>query len=215
MSYLDVRDVSKTIRHDTVLSHVSFSVDRGQVVGLEGRNGSGKTMAMRVVCGLVRPSEGEVEVGGRLLWTNASFPESVGLLIEAPALLDLYPAMDNLRMLASIKGVAGEEDLRRAIERVGLLPDDHRRVGKYSLGMRQKLGIAMAIMEAPDLLVLDEPTNALDEESRGRLAGIIGEERDRGAAVLLSSHDPDFLSGVCDATYHMDVGEMRPSGGQR
>ena len=90
---------------------------------------------MRVVCGLVRPSEGEVEVGGRLLWTNASFPESVGLLIEAPALLDLYPAMDNLRMLASIKGVAGEEDLRRAIERVGLLPDDHRRVGKYSLGM--------------------------------------------------------------------------------
>lgn len=188
---------------------MSFSVDRGEVVGLEGRNGSGKTMAMRVVLGLVRPNEGEVEVAGRMLWRDASFPPSVGLLVESPALLGAYSAIENLRLLASIKGSASETDLRGALARVGLDPDDGKRVRKYSLGMRQRLGIAMALMEAPELLVLDEPTNALDEEGQGELVRIVREECSRGSAILLSSHDADFLVSTCDRVHHMESGRMK------
>lgn len=209
MSYLDVRGVSKQIGPEQVLDGVSFAVEKGEVVGLEGKNGSGKTMAMRVVCGLVRPDAGEVEVAGSVLWRDASFPPSVGLLIEEPALLGGYSALDNLRLLALIKGVATEDDLRCAIERVGLDPDNRKRARKYSLGMKQRLGIAMALMEAPDLLVLDEPTNALDEKGQEMLAKIVCEERDRGAAILLSSHDADFLSAVCGRIYHMASGRVK------
>ncbi len=209
MSYLDVCRIGKAIGPERVLDDVSFSVGRGEVVGLEGRNGSGKTMAMRVVLGLVRPDEGRVVVGGRTLWQDASFPPSVGLLIEAPALMGTCSALENLRLLASIKGVASDDDLRRAIERVGLSPDERKWVRKYSLGMRQRLGLAMALMEAPELLVLDEPTNALDERAQETLVGIVAEERARGAAVLLSSHDADFLRATCDRVYHMGSGRVR------
>lgn len=209
MSYLDVRGICKTIGPEQVLEDVSFSVGRGEVVGLEGKNGSGKTMAMRVVLGLVRPDEGKIVVGGKTLWEDVSFPPSVGLLIEAPALMGTCSALENLRLLASIRGVASEADLRRAIERVGLAPDERKWVRKYSLGMRQRLGLAMALMEAPELLVLDEPTNALDERAQEMLVGIVGEERERGAAVLLSSHDDEFLSAVCDRIYHMSSGRVR------
>lgn len=215
MSYLDVRDIGKTIGPERVLDHVSFSVERGEVVGLEGKNGSGKTMAMRVVLGLVRPDEGEVEVAGEVLWRDASFPPSVGLLIEEPALLGTYSALSNLRFLAAIRGVAHDEDLRRALERVGLDPDDKKRVRKYSLGMKQRLGIAMALMEAPDLLVLDEPTNALDERACEGLVRIIDEERSRGAAILLSSHDADFLKATCDRVCHMESGRIKETGETR
>lgn len=209
MSYLDVRGICKTIGPEQVLEDVSFSVGRGEVVGLEGKNGSGKTMAMRVALGLVRPDEGRIVVGGKTLWEDVSFPPSVGLLIEAPALMGTCSALENLRLLASIKGIASEADLRRAIERVGLAPDERKWVRKYSLGMRQRLGLAMALMEAPELLVLDEPTNALDERAQEMLVGIVGEERERGAAVLLSSHDAEFLSAVCDRIYHMSSGRVR------
>ena len=208
MSYLELRNVTKVIGPETVLDAVSFEVLRGQVVGLEGRNGSGKTMAMRVACGLIRPTEGVAVVDGKALWEEISFPPSVGLLIEAPALLGSYSARKNLELLASIRGVATAQDITRSLERVGLDPRDRRHVRKYSLGMKQRAGIAMALMEAPDLLVLDEPTNALDEGSRSELARIISEERGRGAAVLLSSHDSDFLRDTCDVIYHMELGRV-------
>lgn len=208
MSYLELRNVTKVIGPETVLDAVSFEVSRGQVVGLEGRNGSGKTMAMRMVCGLIRPTEGAAIVDGKALWQDASFPPSVGLLIEAPALLDSYSAQKNLELLASIRGVASTQDITRSLKRVGLDPHDRRHVRKYSLGMKQRAGIAMALMEAPDLLVLDEPTNALDEGAKAELAQIISEERVRGAAVLLSSHHSDFLRGTCDVIYHMEFGRV-------
>lgn len=211
MSYLEIHDVSKRMGPDLVLDGVGFSVERGQVVGLEGENGSGKTMAMRVALGLVRPSEGWVEVAGLRLWRDASFPPSVGLLIEGPALLGGYTALENLRMLASIRGVAGEGELRGALERVGLNPDDRRPCRAYSLGMRQRAGLALALMEAPELLVLDEPTNALDEESVAGLVTVLREERERGAAVLVSSHDADFLGAVCDEQVHLRLGRVVPS----
>lgn len=208
MSYLELRRVTKVMGPETVLDSVSFEVLRGQVVGLEGRNGSGKTMAMRVACGLIRPTEGVAVVDGKTLWQDASFPPSVGLLIEAPALLESYSARKNLELLASIRGVASAQDITRSLERVGLDPSDRRHVRKYSLGMKQRAGIAMALMEAPDLLVLDEPTNALDEGAKAGLAQIISEERARGAAVLLSSHDAEFLRGTCDSIYHMELGRV-------
>lgn len=210
MSYLEMHDVSKRMGPDLVLDGVSLSVERGQVVGLEGENGSGKTMAMRVALGLVRPSEGWVEVAGLRLWRDASFPPSAGLLIEGPALLGGYTALENLRMLASIRGVAGEEELRGALERVGLDPDDRRPCRAYSLGMRQRAGLALALMEAPELLVLDEPTNALDEGSVAGLVDVVREERERGAAVLVSSHDADFLGAVCDEQVHLRLGHVVP-----
>lgn len=208
MSYLEVSGVSKTIGPEQVLDHVSFAVEQGEVVGLEGKNGSGKTMAMRAVCGLIRPTEGEVRVAGKLLWKDVSFPQSVGLLIEAPALLGGYSALENLRLMASIKGVAGRGALRHAIERVGLDPDERKHVRKYSLGMKQRLGLAMALMEAPELLVLDEPTNALDEKGHDMLVEIVRQERAREAAILLSSHDADFLCAVCDRVCHMRSGRV-------
>ncbi len=208
MSYLELRRVTKVIGPETVLDSVSFAVERGQVVGLEGKNGSGKTMAMRAACGLIRPTEGEVVVDGLRLWEDASFPPSVGLLIEGPALLGSYSARKNLELLASIKRKATPSEITRALDRVGLNPQDKRRVRKYSLGMKQRAGIAMTLMEAPDLLVLDEPTNALDEAARQMLAQIVAEEKNRGAAVLLSSHDADFLHLTCDVIYHMELGRL-------
>ncbi|RHD74850.1 ATP-binding cassette domain-containing protein [Olsenella sp. AM30-3LB] len=209
MSYLEVREVSKSIGSERILDSVSFSADSGEVVCLEGENGSGKTMAMRVVCGLVRPDSGYVEIAGKRLWEGASFPPSVGLLIETPALLDNYSAMDNLSLLASIRGVASAEQLRYAIERVGLGQCGAKPVRKFSLGMRQRLGIAMAIMEEPDLLVLDEPTNALDEEGVSLLVRIINEERMRGATLLVSSHDGDFVGAVATRVYRMSYGRVK------
>lgn len=208
MSYLEVKQLTKIIGLQTVLDSVSFEVDCGQVVGLEGQNGSGKTMAMRAVCGLIRPTEGEVCVDGMALWRDISFPPSVGLLIEAPALLDSYSARSNLELVASVRGVASSGDIERALVRVGLDPRDKRRVRKYSLGMKQRAGIAMALMESPTLLVLDEPTNALDASARETLLETIMQERKRGAAVLLSSHDGSFLQSVCDVTYHMESGRL-------
>lgn len=208
MSYLEVHQLTKVIGPETVLDSVSFEADRGQVVGLEGQNGSGKTMAMRAVCGLIRPTEGEVRVGDAFLWRDADFPPSVGLLIEGPSLLDSYSARTNLELVASVRKVADFTDIERALARVGLDSNDRRHVRKYSLGMKQRAGIAMAVMEAPDLLVLDEPTNALDASARETLAKIIRQERERGAAVLLSSHDGEFLRGVCDVIYHMELGRV-------
>lgn len=208
MSYLELQRVTKVIGPETVLDAVSFAVERSQVVGLEGKNGSGKSMAMRVACGLIRPTEGSALVNGLRLWEDVSFPPSVGLLIEGPSLLDSYSARKNLELLASIKGAATAADITAALEHVGLDPQDKRHVRKYSLGMKQRAGIAMALMEAPDLLVLDEPTNALDEAARQTLAQIIAEEKARGAAVLLSSHDAEFLRLACDVIYHMELGRV-------
>ncbi len=208
MAYAELVEISKKIKADEVLCGVSFSVERGMVVGLEGENGSGKTMSMRVLCGLVHPTSGEVIVDGVRLDQKGLFPSSVGALIEEPALLNYRSGIDNLSLIASIKGKVGKEELREVMRRVGLDPDNRKRCRTYSQGMRQRLGLAMALMEAPDLLVLDEPTNALDEDGVGDLQRMVLEEKERGAAVLVSSHDHDFLTAVCDRIYRMKLGSI-------
>ncbi|AEB06516.1 ABC transporter related protein [Coriobacterium glomerans PW2] len=205
---LEMSCVSKTIKGVEVVRDVSLSAAPGRVVGLSGVNGSGKTMLMRMACGLIRPSAGEVAVDGKRLWRDIAFPPSVGLLIEGPAFLDNRSGTANLELLASIRRSVDAAGVRAAIARVGLDPQDRRRYRKYSLGMKQRLGIAAAIMEAPDLLVLDEPTNALDVAGVEMLKRIVAQERSRGACVLVSCHDAGVLREMSDEVIYLAEGAV-------
>ena len=173
----------------------------------DGVNGSGKTMLMRAVSGLMYPTSGTISIDGKVLGKNMAFPEKIGMLIENPAFIDSYTGYDNLKMLASIS--KGEVDISRALETVGLNPQDKRKYRKYSLGMKQRLGIACAIMEEPKLLLLDEPFNALDKEGQEKLSEIIRDMRDRGSLILLSSHDKDELENLSDVIYLVDSGRFK------
>lgn len=200
--------VTKAIKGRTVLDQVTLVLDRGGIYGFHGVNGSGKTMLFRAVSGLIKLDGGSVAVFGEHLGKDASFPKSLGIVIESVGLWDEYTGMENLRMLASIKHQAGEEDIRRAIRRVGLDPEDRRTYKKYSLGMKQRLGIAQAIMEKPELLILDEPTNALDEHGQKLVHDLIVEEKRRGATILVASHDRAQLDSLCDRQFKMYEGKL-------
>ncbi len=203
-----LKGVSKSIRGRVVLDGVSFSLARGGIYGFRGSNGSGKTMLFRAIAGLVRVDEGSIMVFGRHVGRRGVFPESVGIVIETAGLWDDFTGMENLRMLASIRGEVGDDEIRRAIERVGLDPADRRVFRKYSLGMRQRLCIAQAIMESPELIMLDEPMNALDEDGRQLVRGIVQDERRRGATVLIASHDWTDLGDLCDRQFAMRDGRL-------
>ena len=192
-----VRGVSKRMGKNDVLRNVSIEVDPGTVVGLQGINGSGKTMLMRAVCGLIKPTEGDI-----------SFPPSLGMLIEAPSFLGYLSGYDNLKLIAQIKGVATPEDIRSALRLVGLDADEKKKFRAYSLGMKQRLGIAAAIMEKPKLLVLDEPTNALDEAGVEMLKRVVAMAASTGREVLLSSHDGEVLEELADRVYCMRDGAV-------
>ena len=203
-----VRDVSKRMGKNDVLRNVSIEVDPGTVVGLQGINGSGKTMLMRAVCGLIKPTEGEISIDGQRLGADISFPPSLGMLIEAPSFLGYLSGYDNLKLIAQIKGVATPEDIRSALRLVGLDADEKKKFRAYSLGMKQRLGIAAAIMEKPKLLVLDEPTNALDEAGVEMLKRVVAMAASTGREVLLSSHDGEVLEELADRVYCMRDGAV-------
>lgn len=201
-----VCDVTKSIGGRDVLSHASLYMRSGEVTGLWGINGSGKTMLMRAICGFIRPNEGHVEIDGKVIGREMEFPPSVGALIESPAFVEDKSALWNLFQLALVSGRATRDDAARSLRRVGLDPQDTRPVRKYSLGMRQRAGIALAIMEAPDLIVLDEPSNGLDERGTETLCEIVLEERARGAALLVSCHDRALLERLSDRIYRIADG---------
>lgn len=200
--------VSKTIRLRRILQDVSFRFESGSVVGLDGINGSGKTMIMRALCGLIHIDDGFISVSGELIGKDVDSPRSLGLLIEKPAFLDSYTGFQNLEMLARLARDCERGELFRVLERVGLDPLDGRRCKAYSLGMRQRLGLAAAIMQEPQLIVLDEPTNALDSEGVELVIRIVREERARGAAVLVASHDRDAMRRMADRIYHVSDGRI-------
>lgn len=205
---LEIKQANKVIRGDRILTNINLKMTPGEVVGLQGVNGSGKTMIMRLASGLMYPTTGEVVVEGKRLGKDIDFPSSLGLLIEAPAFLDYKSGFVNLELLASIRNVCTRENIECAIRRVGLDPELKRMYRKYSMGMKQRLGIAAALMEKPELIILDEPTNALDESGIEMLKRVILEERSRGAAILLSSHDGEFLSAVCDVVKTVRDGRL-------
>lgn len=216
---ITIEALSKRIRGVEVLRGVSLCIGSGQVVGFAGPNGSGKTMLMRCIAGLVAPSSGSIEIDGRTLGRDFTFPPSIGLLIEGPAFLAGRSGLDNLCLLASIRDVVNEGEIRRAIESVGLDPDDKRPVRKYSLGMKQRLGIATAVFERPDIVVLDEPTNALDSSGVEMAKRVVAAQKARGATVVLSCHDAQTLRAMADEIYyfaegHMDGHEVLDVGGR-
>ena len=203
-----IEDVSKKIKGVTVLDHISLKMQSGEIVGLKGVNGSGKTMLMRMASGLILPTAGKVYVDGKELGKEIAFPESMGLLIENPAFLDNYDGFKNLKFLASIKDLITDEEIKASIARAGLDPDSKKKYKKYSLGMKQRLGIAGAIMERSELLILDEPTNALDTQGVEMLKGIVREEKERGALVILSCHDESILEDVADRICYIENGKL-------
>ena len=207
--FLEMKDISKKIGEDYVLREINLSMDKGRIYGLQGKNGCGKSMLMRVICGLVLPTEGKVVIDGEELGKDISFPRSIGVLIEKPGFLDSYSGYQNLKMLASIQGRIKEEEILKAIHRVGLEDAMHKKYRKYSLGMKQKLGIAAAILERPDIVILDEPANALDEKSEEKLWKIVKEEKERGALVIVSCHTSEILETVTDKIFRMDGGKIK------
>lgn len=207
--FLEIENVSKKIGADFVLSEINLSMEKNKIYGLQGKNGCGKSMLMRVMCGLVLPTEGRVVIDGEELGKEISFPRSAGVFIEKPGFLDSYSGFQNLKMLAAIKNTVNGDEIKRTLQRVGLEEVMHKKYKKYSLGMKQKLGIAAAILEKPDLVILDEPANALDEKSEEKMWQIVREEKDRGALVIISCHTSEILEEISDEIYKMDRGIIK------
>lgn len=205
---IQVENVSKTIKGNMVIDCVSAEFSSGKVYGLQGINGSGKTMLMRLISGLIYPTEGRIVIDGKILGKEIAFPESIGILIENPAFLDNYSGFANLKLLASIQNKIDDKQIYKTLERVGLEPDSRKKYKKYSLGMKQKLGIAGAVMEKPEFLILDEPANALDKEGIERLKKIVQEEKERGVLIILSCHDSALLEAMADVIYSMENGRL-------
>jgi ABC-2 type transport system ATP-binding protein len=208
MGAVQLIHVTKKLGNSVILNDVTADLEKGRIYGFFGRNGSGKSMLFRAICGLIKPTSGEIRIHEKRLHHELSFPESVGVIIESPGFWDQYSGFDNCKMLASIKGVISDETIRSSIKRVGLDPDDRRAFRKYSLGMKQRLGIAQAIMESPDLLVLDEPTNALDEQGVEMVREILMEEKQRGATILIASHNKEDIEYLSDVKYRMSDGHL-------
>ena len=198
MNEIQIVNYTKEIKGRIVLDSVSLTFHPGRIYGLKGVNGSGKTMLLRAVCGLIYPTHGYVEIDGERLGKDISFPRSISALIESPAFLDNFTGYKNLEMIASLKEVATKEDIENAMIEVGLDPHDTRTYRKYSLGMKQKLGLACCFMENPDIILLDEPFNALDEESVEKVKKIIFKHKERGALIVLACHDGESLSSLSD-----------------
>lgn len=206
--YLELKNVSKKIGKVDIIKNVNLSMEKGHIYGLWGKNGCGKTMLMRLISGLVFLSYGEILIGGESLGKDISFPRSIGALIESPGFIPGYSGFKNLKVLASIQNKISDEEIDIIMKTLGLDPQDKKRVKKYSLGMRQKLGIAAALMEQPDLILLDEPTNALDEHSTKILKELLFEHKKRGALIIISCHIREDLEFLSDEIFCMQEGKM-------
>lgn len=208
MSEIRIENLNKKIKGSVILNDISLTMTPGRIYGLRGKNGCGKTMLMRAICGLLIPDGGHIYIDDEELHRDIKFPRSIGALIENPSFLPQYTGFRNLRLLAKLMGGISDDDVRYAIERTGLDPDDKRVYRKYSLGMKQKLGIANAIMGEPDVIVLDEPINALDEESVDNIKKELLKLRDGGSLIITACHDSEELEYLCDEIYEMKDGRI-------
>lgn len=205
---LEIKDYTKVIRGNTVLDHINLTFSGGKIYGLKGINGSGKTMLMRAVCGLILPTHGSVVIDGKTLGKELSFPESAGVLIENPSFLPNLTGIRNLKILADLQGGVTEEQIRSVLTTVGLDPDDRRKFRKYSLGMKQKLGIAAAILGDPELIILDEPLNALDTDGVEMVHTVLAQAKARGALIILACHDAEELNALSDEIITIESGKI-------
>lgn len=212
---IKISQLSKNIGKNQVLCDVNLTMEACHVYGFWGINGSGKTMLMRAVAGLIRPSSGKITIDGQELGRELSFPKDMGLFLERPAFLDNYTGLENLRLLAQIKGKVEDGPLVQTMEALGLDSSCGKKYRKYSLGMKQKLGIASAIMERAQLIILDEPTNSLDESSVELLKKVIKELKSQGCLLMVSSHDREFLCDISDEIYSVTAGRVEVKGHEK
>lgn len=205
---IQLQNVTKRIKENTVLDNVSYTFKSGFVYGLYGQNGSGKTMLLRAISGLINLDSGSIFIDGEKLHDKIEFPPETGIVIENMELLPECSAKRNLQMLAKIKNIADEKDIIFSLERVGLDPDSDKKVKKFSLGMKQRLNIAQAIFENQKIILLDEPTNELDEEAVQLIYKIIREEKSRGATIIVATHHKEDLKEVCDVILKIAEGKI-------
>ncbi|MBN6187623.1 ABC transporter ATP-binding protein [Aneurinibacillus sp. BA2021] len=207
---IEFQMVSKKLGNNNIVSDINLTVEKGDIIGIIGSNGSGKTTLLRLCSGLIYPDKGKVIVNGKVIKPGlfGTLPTSIGTLIETPSFLPHFSGLKNLKMLAEIQSKIKEEDIRKAIEKVGLNPDNRKTVKTYSLGMRQRLGIAQAIMEKPDILLFDEPTNGLDDSGIKMFADLIQEQVNRGAAIIIVSHVKEEVSRFCDKVFMIQNGKL-------
>lgn len=204
-----IEHVTKRFGEDPVLKEVNLTLKVGQVYGVVGNNGSGKTVLMKCICGFLPVTTGTIRVFGKEIGRDVDFPESLGVIIETPGFLTQYTGVKNLEILADMKRMISKADIRLILKKVGLDPDMKKPVGKYSLGMRQRLGIAQAIMEDPRFLILDEPFNGLDKHGVAEIRELLLDLKAAGKTILLASHNDEVIRILCDHVYEMDGGVLR------
>ncbi|MEA4897055.1 MAG: ABC transporter ATP-binding protein [Christensenellaceae bacterium] len=209
---IEVVSLQKAFKEQVVLRNVNLSVSKGTITGLVGDNGSGKSVLLKCICGLMIPDRGTVWLGEKRVGKDMDFPSNVGALIEAPGFLPRESGYDNLYYLWSIRKMVPLPAIERSMEVVGLSARDRKPVGKYSMGMRQRLGIAQALMEDPEILILDEPFNGLDKHGRAEMYEVMNDLRQAGKTMLITSHYALDIEKLCEAVYEIDVGEAKPLG---
>ena len=206
---IDVSNVTKKFRDATVLQNINIQFEEGKIYGIVGRNGSGKTVLFKLIIGYLRTTEGQVRVYGKEVGKDKDFAEEIGIIIENPGFINGYTGYKNLEYLASIRKVIGKEEIRASMERVGLDPDSRKKVGKYSMGMKQRLAIAQAIMEDPKILILDEPMNGLDNQGVKDVRKLLLQLKEKGKTIILASHNKEDVEILCDEVYEMDQGRLK------
>ena len=203
-----VKDLSLKIKNETILSDINLHIEKGKITGLVGRNGCGKTMLMKCITGFVKPTSGEVVFNEKRIGEDIDFPKDTGIIIETPSFIPYYSGRKNLLELASLNRKIGKDKIDQVLEKVGLYEARNKMVRKYSLGMRQRLGIAQALMEDPETLILDEPMNGLDNDCVEMIRKILGQLKEEGKTILLVSHNKEDIRILCDEIYEMDKGKI-------
>lgn len=205
---ISVENVGLTIGKNAILRDINMEMCKGKIYGFVGRNGSGKTMLMKCICGFVRVTEGKITVNGKQVGEDVDFPDNIGIIIENPEFVPYYNGYKNLKLLADVKKKIGKEEIRDAMIMAGLDPDLKLHVGRYSLGMRQRLGISQAIMEDPDILILDEPMNGLDNEGVEDVRKILLKLKQKGKTVIIASHNKEDINILCDKVWNLEHGRI-------
>ena len=208
MSYIEVSGVSKKYKDRMLVDDVSFTVEKGEILGIVGLNGSGKTVLLKCICGLMDYSGGTITVNGKVIGKDCEYPANMGVIIETPGFLPYHSGYKNLEYLASLRKKISKQDIKDVLVKVGLAGEEKKLVAKYSLGMRQRLGIAQAIMENPELLILDEPMNGLDKDGIAEVRKLLLEMKAEGKTMIITSHNEEDIKVLCDKVVEMDKGKL-------
>lgn len=205
---IEICELSKVIDKNIILNNVNMNLVSGNIYGFIGRNGSGKTMLLKMICGFVNPSSGNILIDGRSILSKDYFNNNIRALIEKPKFIDSLSGFDNLKLLAGINNKIDDETINHWLDKIGLLNEKNKLYGKYSLGMKQKLGIVQVLMEDPQIMILDEPLNGIDESSANIIRDILLKEKEKGKLIIISTHIKDDVEKLCNITYKFDNGNV-------